>query len=99
MKQSIMRFYLGRDKGKAVVVAAPDRANAQTMVDASTKLYAFFALTGDYTLEHQGVMKLDEQGQQDAELTLGRLQRWAQNQQEIFPEHSPLASLLNNFKI
>ena len=93
-----MRFYLGRDKGKAVIVAAPDRANAQTMVDASTKLYAFFALTGDYTLEHQGVIKLDEQGQQDAEVTLGRLQRWAQNQQEIFPDRSQLGSLLSNWQ-
>ena len=41
MNESLLRFYLGRDKGKAVVVAAPDRKNAQTMVDASTRLYPF----------------------------------------------------------
>lgn len=37
MKSSCV--FIGRDKGKAVCVLAPDRANAQQMVDASTVLY------------------------------------------------------------
>lgn len=83
MNESLMRFYLGRDKVKAVVVAATDRENAQTMVDASTRLYPFFALTGKFTLAHQCKMKLDSYSQDDAEHVLKTMEsrRWAQNQQ------------------
>lgn len=68
-----LRFYIGRDKGKATIVVALDLDNAQTMVDASTKLYFFFALTGNFSLEHQGKIKLDKYNQEDAEYVLDRL--------------------------
>lgn len=54
-----LKLYVGIDKGKPVVILAPDLDNAQSMVDASTQL-ALFGFTRPLPLACQGPINAEE---------------------------------------
>lgn len=55
---SVYKLFVGRNKGKACIIVAPDLDNAQSMVDASCKLYSIGLVNvpGGMKLEHQGLI-------------------------------------------
>jgi len=56
----VFNMYLCRDKSEPCVVIAPDRDNAQTMVDQATRLHWICKIARPLKLQDQGKINLEK---------------------------------------